>query len=147
MGALGELGERGEQPGDLGPRRRVAEDRQAEGRLGDEDVAGHRLEAGAGRVGGALVVAGRDDAQAAALDRDLRRAEHVAGGVERDRDAAEPHRPPQLGRLGGAREASPSRIAMMSSVSRVASTAPWPPVAWSEWPWVTSARAPGGRGR
>ena len=38
---------------------------------------------------------------------------------------------------------SPSRIAMMSSVSRVASTAPWPPVAWSEWPWVTSARATG----
>ena len=38
---------------------------------------------------------------------------------------------------------SPRRIAMMSRVSRVASTAPWPPVAWSECAWVTSARATG----
>ena len=32
---------------------------------------------------------------------------------------------------------------MMSRVSRVARTAPWPAVAWSEWAWVTSARATG----
>ena len=35
---------------------------------------------------------------------------------------------------------------MMSSVSRVASTAPWPARAWSEWPWVMSARATGRTG-
>src|SRR5262245_24985287 len=31
----------------------------------------------------------------------------------------------------------------MSSVSCVASTAPWPARAWSEWPWVISARSTG----
>ena len=62
----------------------MAEHRQPEGRLGDEDVAGHRLEGGAGRVRRALVVARRDDAQAAALHRDLRRPEHMPGRMERD---------------------------------------------------------------
>ena len=43
--------------------RGVAEDRQAEGGLGDEQVAGDGSEGGAGRVGLALVVAGIDDAR------------------------------------------------------------------------------------
>ena len=32
---------------------------------------------------------------------------------------------------------------MIASVSGVAHTQPWPPRAWSAWPWVTSARALG----
>ena len=82
MRPLRKLRERGEQLGDLGLGRRVAEDRQPEGRLGDEDVAGHRNEGQAGRVGRALVVARGDDAEPVGLDRDLRRAEHMAGGME-----------------------------------------------------------------
>ena len=67
----------------------MAEHRQAEGRLGDEDVAGHELEWRAGRIGHILVVAGGDDGQAAAGDADLRRAEHVAGRMEAHLRAAE----------------------------------------------------------
>ena len=67
----------------------MAEHRQAEGRLGDEDIAGHRLERRAGRVGAALVVARDDDAQAACLHHDLRGAEHMAGRMEGDGDAAD----------------------------------------------------------
>ena len=67
----------------------VAEHRQREGRLGDEDVAGHQLERRAGRIGDVLVIAGGDNAQSIGLDRDLRRAEHVAGGMERHLGAAE----------------------------------------------------------
>ncbi len=40
--------------------------------------------------GGVLVVAGGDDAGVLAGDRDLRRAQHMAGGVKFDGDVAEP---------------------------------------------------------
>ena len=89
VGALGELGEGMQELGDLLLRRRVAEDREGEGGLGDEDVAGDGLEGGAGGVGGALVVAGGDDAQGGGGDLDLGGAEDVAGGVEGGGDAAE----------------------------------------------------------
>ncbi len=92
MCPLGKLGDRGDELGDLGLRRRMAEDRQAEGRLGDEDVAGDRLEGSAGGVRLALVVAGGDDPEPAAFDCDLRRTEHVTGRVERDGGIADPHR-------------------------------------------------------
>ena len=49
-----------EQPVDLAAGVGMAEHRQAEGRLGDEDVARHRHERRAGRVGAALVVARHD---------------------------------------------------------------------------------------
>ncbi len=68
----------------------MAEHRQAERRLGDEDVAGHHLERRAGRIGRVLVVAGGDDAGILAGHRDLRRAQHMAGGMEFDLDVAEP---------------------------------------------------------
>ena len=68
----------------------VAEHRQAERRLGDEDVAGHQLERRAGGIARVLVVAGGDDAGVLAGHRDLRRAQHMAGGMEFDRDVAEP---------------------------------------------------------
>ena len=67
----------------------MAEHRQAKRRFGDEDVARHHLERRAGRIGRVLVIAGRDDAGVLAGHRDLRRAQHVAGGVEFDRDVAE----------------------------------------------------------
>ncbi len=67
--------------------RRMPEHRQAEGRFGDEHVALDRLEGQASRVGLALVVARGDDPRAAMLHADLRRAEHMAGRVEGDRDA------------------------------------------------------------
>src|SRR5688500_15765816 len=35
---------------------------------------------------------------------------------------------------------------MIASVSAVANIEPWPPRAWSPWPWVTSARALGSPG-
>ena len=89
MRALGKLPDGGEQPADLLAVGRMAEDRQAEGRLGDEDVAGDRLEAGAGRVAPPLVVARRDDARAAMLDGDLRRAQHMAGRMEGDGHAVD----------------------------------------------------------
>jgi hypothetical protein len=64
-------------------RRRPAVDRQPERRLGDEGVAAHRLERGAGRVGLDLVVAADDPHLAAVLEAHLGRAEHVAGRMQR----------------------------------------------------------------
>ena len=78
-----------EQPVDLAAGVGMAEDRQAEGRLGDEDVARHRHERRAGRVGPALVIARDDDPLAVMLQHDLRRAEHMAGGDEADVDLAD----------------------------------------------------------
>ena len=60
----------------------VAEDRQAEGRLGDEHVALHRLERRTGRIGAAFVIARYDDALAAMIEHDLRRSQHMPGGHE-----------------------------------------------------------------
>ena len=61
---------------------RMAENRQAEGRLRDENVAGDDLEGRASRVASPLVIARDDDARAPRLDDDLRRTEHVTGGNE-----------------------------------------------------------------
>src|SRR5918993_4891976 len=80
-----------EQPVDLAAGVRMAENGQAEGRLGDEDVAGHRLERSAGRVLSALVVAGNDHPFARMFEDDLRRSEDVAGRPEADVHLADPH--------------------------------------------------------
>ena len=69
-------------------RRRVAEHRQAKSRLGDEDVAGHGLKTGAGRVALTLVIAGDDDAQALALDHDLGGAQDMSCRHEAEIDLA-----------------------------------------------------------
>ena len=60
----------------------MAEDGQPEGRFGDEEVAGDRLERG--RVGSrrALIIAGDDGAAAAPFDHHLRAAEHMPGRLE-----------------------------------------------------------------
>ncbi len=58
----------------------MAEDGEAEGRFGDEDVAGDWLERLAGGVGTALIVTGDDDALPCMFEQDLRGAEDVAGG-------------------------------------------------------------------
>ena len=50
---------------------------------------GMQFERRAGRVGFVLVVAGGDDPHSLAFDLDLRRAEHVAGWMERHGGAAE----------------------------------------------------------
>ena len=89
MRALGKQRDRMQELGDLAVGIAVAKHRQAERRLGDEDVALHQLERRAGRIGHVLVVAGGHDPQAVVLDRDLRRAEHMAGRMERHRDAAD----------------------------------------------------------
>ena len=60
----------------------MAEDRQSEGGLRDEEIAVAWLEGRASRVRPALVVAGDDDPRAAVVEHDLRAAQHVAGGEE-----------------------------------------------------------------
>ncbi len=89
MRALGKQRDRAQKLGDLAFGVVMAEDRQAEGGFGDEDIALHQLERRAGWVGHVLVVAGGDDAHAAAFHRDLRGAEHMAGGVEGGLDPVE----------------------------------------------------------
>src|ERR1700726_860162 len=71
---------------DLDPVGRMAEDRQSEGSLRDEEIAVARLEGRASRVRPALVVAGDDDPRAAVVEHDLRAAQHVTGGDEAYRD-------------------------------------------------------------
>ena len=89
MRALRKQRDRMQKLGDFAVGIAVPEHRQREGRLGDEDVAGDEFERRAGRIGDVLVVAGGDHAKPVRRDRDLRRAEHMAGGVERDGDAVE----------------------------------------------------------
>ena len=66
-----------------------AEDRQAEGGFGDEGVAAERFEGLAGGVGIELVIAGDHPHFSALLEADLRGAQDVAGGMERNADGAE----------------------------------------------------------
>lgn len=72
-----------EQRGLRGP----AVDRQAEGGFGDEGVARHRLEGGAGAVGLGLVVARGHPHAPAMLEPHLRRAQHVPGRMQGDAHA------------------------------------------------------------
>ena len=104
MRALGEQSHRVEQLLDFRARVGVAEDRQPKGRLGDEHVARHAFERGAGRVGAALVIARDHHPAAARLDDDLGRAEHVPGRHEAHRRVAEAHGLAQPGRLRRAGE-------------------------------------------
>ena len=90
MGALRKQRDRLQQFLHLFRRVAMAEHRQTKRRLGDEYVAWHHFEWCAGRIRRVLVVAGSDDADILAGDRDLGRAQHVAGGVEFDGDVAEP---------------------------------------------------------
>ena len=89
MRALREQSDRVEQLRNLLIRIAMAEDRERKGRLGDEHVALHQLERHARRVGHVLVVAGSHDAQVAGFDGNLRRAEHMAGRMERHFGAAQ----------------------------------------------------------
>ncbi len=68
--------------------RRPAIHRQAEGGFGDEHIARHRLERHAGGVGVALVVAGHHHHAAFVFHPHLRRAQHVAGRMQRHRHLA-----------------------------------------------------------
>ncbi len=83
--------ERGEQPVHLAAGIGVAEDGEAEGRFGHENVARDRLERQTGRVGAALVIARHHHPFAAMFQHDLRRSQHMAGGDITDGDAAHPH--------------------------------------------------------
>src|SRR3546814_6539916 len=80
--AVGFGAHRSEQLGDLVPGGRVAEHRQAKGRLGDEDIARDDFEGRAGRVGAALIVAGDDDPLAPIFHQYLRAAEDMARSDE-----------------------------------------------------------------
>ena len=68
---------------------RMAEDRQPERRLGDEDVAIAGLEGCSGRVGPTLIIAGGHNPGAAVVERDLRPAHHVSSRQQSQRDAAD----------------------------------------------------------
>ena len=80
----------------------MAEHRQAEGCLGDEDVAGHNLEVGAGRIALALVVARDDDRAAGEAEANLRRAETMPRRVETHLSVTYRDRVACADRLGGA---------------------------------------------
>src|SRR5712691_4636528 len=92
MAAFGKEANRMQELLDLVAVRRVAENRQPEGRLGDEQIAALRLEAGAGRVGAALIVARDHDAGAAIVDYRLGAAEDVARRNQGNRDVAARYR-------------------------------------------------------
>ena len=81
--------ERGQQLRDLRTVGRMAEHRQAEGRLGDEDVAVDDLEGRTGRIRPPLVVARDHDAGAAPFQHRLRRTEDVAGRHQAQRHAVD----------------------------------------------------------
>ncbi len=66
-----------------------AEYRQREGGFGHKRVATERLERRAGRVGREFIVARNHPHFAAALEANLRRAEHVARGMKRERHIAD----------------------------------------------------------
>ena len=78
--------------GDDGFGRVPAIDRQPERGLGDERVAGDRLEWRARRVGGALVVSGDDPDAGGAFDADLCRSEDVSGWMKGHANVAERER-------------------------------------------------------
>jgi hypothetical protein len=84
--------DRGQELPDLVAGGTVTKHRQPEGGLGDEDIAGHHFERRAGGVRRVLVVAGGDDAGVLAGHRDLRRAQHMAGGVKFEGDITEFYR-------------------------------------------------------
>ncbi len=99
--AVGKIGERLQQLCDLAVIGLVAIDRKPECRLGDEEIAGDKLEACAGRVAPALVVARDHRPPAAMVDHHLGRAENVSGGNERHRYVADPDWPPVVEWLEG----------------------------------------------
>ncbi len=92
MRAIGKQPQRGEEPVDLQARAGMTEHRKPERRLGDEDVAGERLEGGAGRIRLALVIARGDDDLRPVRHPDLGRAQNMAGRMEADFDRAEQQR-------------------------------------------------------
>ena len=77
------------QPVDLATGLGVAEHRKPERGLGDEDIARHRHEAGAGRVRAAFVITGNHHLLALIVEDDLRRSEHVTCGDEADVNIAD----------------------------------------------------------
>ena len=87
MGALGIGGHRGQKPARFLLGRLMPEDRQAESRLGNKEIASDEFEGRAGRIGTALVVAGNDGARALPFKHDLGRAQYVAGRNQPDRNA------------------------------------------------------------
>ena len=80
MGALGIGRKRSDQPQGFLLRRLVPEHRQAECRLGDEEIAWDEFERPAGRIGTALVVARHDHARALPVEHHLAGAENMPGG-------------------------------------------------------------------
>ncbi len=86
---LGELRQRAQQFGDLVLERRMDENRQGEGRLGDKNVAGDRLERGTCRIWPPFIVTGKDDARPLIFQPRLGRTQDMAGRMQADLDAIE----------------------------------------------------------
>jgi hypothetical protein len=82
MRALRKQSDRIQQFPDFAVRVAMTEDRQAEGRFRDENIAGHDLERRAGRVGRVLVVAGCDDTGSPVRHHDLGRTQHMPRRME-----------------------------------------------------------------
>src|SRR4051812_31150705 len=92
MRAFGRKRHRFQKSADLMRIARMPEDRQAEGCLGDEEIALHRLEGRAGRVAAALETPGYDGAPPAILHHHLCAAEDMSGGQQGYGDVAHPDR-------------------------------------------------------
>ena len=99
MRPVGKQRDAGQQPADLLLGRRMAEHRQGKRRLGHEHVARDRHEAGAGGIGGALVVAADHRPRALVLHRHLGAAQHMPGRLQPDTHVADAQRLAPVQRL------------------------------------------------
>ena len=139
VAAIGEQGDRRQELVDLRPVVGMAEHRKAEGCLGDEGVAGDRLEGRASGIVGPLVVAGDHDP--APRYSSTTWAEPSTWPAGESQTVTSPisirSRNESPRRLRPAW--SPRRASMIAMVSGVARTVSWPGLAWSAWPWLTTA--------
>ena len=122
---------------------RPAIDRQRERRFGDERIAGHHFEGRAGRVGLALVVAGRHPHPFTIVDAHLGRTEHMTGRMQRYLHPAQAERHPSA---CACTPTSPSRQRRIGRLPSLQWYSPMPGRAWSPCPWVMTARGTGRQG-
>ena len=123
---------------------RPAVDRQGEGCLGDERIAGHHFERRAGRVWLALVVAGGHPDLPPVVDAHLRGPSTWPAGCSDTCTRPRRNRVPSACACTGTSPGRQRRIGRLPSLQWYS---PMPGRAWSPWPWVMTARGTGRRDR